>query len=401
MTTPASAADIGILSACAFLGNIGASLTGFGQAIIFLFIWQIVELAGYNGDFSTAVFIQALSLFSMQPVVLWTAKVWIDANFAVLWLFVPITLISTPLGQMIGYLIPTNIVQAVAGILVILVACWELYSKRSLFVSICKRVEDESGDDGDKECLPQERKDQDQVINDAAAKNHEVRGNVPEAVDAAVSKDENKELDPESLFEKDADETISNSNKTEGNEHPSNTKKTISSVYTSLAVESNEISSSAAPQNDNTTTETTEEFKIGLNKATFVTVLAGGLSGFLGGMVAIRGPPLIFYFLHPPHPISFNKRSQRATGVVIMFCNVLMREIYYLVDTFSSSDSEKIGFVKDDWRLYLSVIVCSIAGGLIGSKLFVYIKDSQTTIRGILAVFLLLCGVSLLFSAFA
>ncbi len=84
-----------------------------------------------------------------------------------------------------------------------------------------------------------------------------------------------------------------------------------------------------------------------------------------------------------------------------MFCNVLMRMIFYLVNTFSSTSSGKMGFVKEDWRLYLSVIVCSIAGGLVGSKMFEYLKDSKDTIRGILAVFLLMCGISLLFSAFA
>lgn len=78
-----------------------------------------------------------------------------------------------------------------------------------------------------------------------------------------------------------------------------------------------------------------------------------------------------------------------------------MRMIFYLVNTFSLTSSSKMGFVKEDWRLYLSVIVCSIAGGLVGSKMFEYLKDSKDTIRGILAVFLLLCGISLLFSAFA
>ena len=115
--------------------------------------------------------------------------------------------------------------------------------------------------------------------------------------------------------------------------------------------------------------------------------------------MAIRGPPLIFYFLHPPHPVSFNKNSQRATGVVIMFTNVVMRQIFYLVETFRP-DSTKIGYEKDDWPLYLSVIICSVIGGLVGSKMFEYVKDSKDTIRGILAVFLVLCGVSLLFSAF-
>ena len=137
-----------------------------------------------------------------------------------------------------------------------------------------------------------------------------------------------------------------------------------------------------------------------MNKATIYTLIAGGASGFLGGMVAIRGPPLIFYFLHPPHPVTFNKNSSRATGVVIMFFNVLMREIFYLVNTFTDDLNNKIGYQKEDWRLYLSVVICSIAGGLVGSKMFEYLKDSRDTIRGILSIFLFMCGVSLLFSAF-
>lgn len=147
-----------------------------------------------------------------------------------------------------------------------------------------------------------------------------------------------------------------------------------------------------------------DEFKIGANVATFSTLIAGGASGFLGGMVAIRGPPLIFYFLHPPHPISFNKTSQRATATVITFFNVCMRQIFYLVDTFVSSSSASEGgkhlYQKEDWKMYLSVIICSIAGAMVGNKLFELLKDSKDTIRGILSVFLLMCGVSLLFSAF-
>jgi len=51
-----------------------------------------------------------------------------------------------------------------------------------------------------------------------------------------------------------------------------------------------------------------------------------------------------------------------------MFCNVLMRMIFYLINTFSVNSLGKIGFVEEDWRLYLSVIVCSIAGGLLEAK---------------------------------
>ena len=62
-----SNATIAVLSSCGFFGNFGAALTGFGEAIIFLFIWQVVYLAGYDDtDFKFAIFIQCLSLFSVQ-----------------------------------------------------------------------------------------------------------------------------------------------------------------------------------------------------------------------------------------------------------------------------------------------------------------------------------------------
>lgn len=59
--------DIVILSLSAFIGNVGVAVTGFGMAILYLFVWQIATLAGYDGaDFKYAVFIQALALFSAQ-----------------------------------------------------------------------------------------------------------------------------------------------------------------------------------------------------------------------------------------------------------------------------------------------------------------------------------------------
>ena len=47
------------------------------------------------------------------------------------------------------------------------------------------------------------------------------------------------------------------------------------------------------------------------------------------------------------------------------------------------------------------MIVCSIAGGLVGTKWFEYLKDSKDTIRGIFGSIIASLGVSLLFSAFA
>eukprot|EP00957_Ditylum_brightwellii_P147651 11244002-Ditylum_brightwellii.AAC.1 len=55
-------ADISLLSTILSRDNRSLPHTGFGQAIR-----QIVELVGYDGDFKSAIFIQA-PLFSMQPL---------------------------------------------------------------------------------------------------------------------------------------------------------------------------------------------------------------------------------------------------------------------------------------------------------------------------------------------
>ena len=128
------------------------------------------------------------------------------------------------------------------------------------------------------------------------------------------------------------------------------------------------------------------------------TLVAGSGSGFLGGLCGIRGPPVILYFLHPPKPIKFNKKEQRATGALITATNVAMRVTYYFVETFAL---QKDSFFKSsDWYLYVCVILCSVGGVLVGSHLFDKMKDSRNNIRMILSIFLLLCGVSLLLSAF-
>ena len=67
--------DVVLLSLAAFLGNVGVSLTGFGMAIIFIFVWQIAVLLGYDSNFKYAVYIQALSLFSVQPLLLYKTRI--------------------------------------------------------------------------------------------------------------------------------------------------------------------------------------------------------------------------------------------------------------------------------------------------------------------------------------
>ncbi|EJK64898.1 hypothetical protein THAOC_14314 [Thalassiosira oceanica] len=267
----ATVEDIVLLSCCGFAGNIGAAVTGFGQAIIYLFVWQIVELAGYSGDFKYAVFVQSLSLFSMQPLLLYKANVVGNAYRRILLLFVPITLITTPLGQLLSDSVPTAIVQAVAGALVTFVACFELYRKRKWFMSVCQR-ENNSHDGG--------------------------------AMETSAADEANEEK------EEKCDVGEDNVAENCGEADPEDKPNDIESTNNNSGAQANQLSINE---------QAADELRIGLNKATFWTLIAGGASGFLGGMVAIRGPPLIFYFLHPPKPVTFNKSSQRATGVVIMF----------------------------------------------------------------------------------
>lgn len=480
----ATTADIILLSACAFLGNIGKAVTGFGMAITFLFVWNIVDLAGYNGDFKYAVFIQSLSLISVQPLALYNASVIKNSYRSILLAFIPITLISTPLGQLLSEYVPTKTVQAVAGALVGFVAIWEMYDKRNFFLKLCgkgTKEEEGSGGGGAKDNTRESGNDnKDDVVENVLSNDDDVESSVPKQpedvkaqiagrgrisalhgeerkpsiidlapksirfkpevlvastieVDDFASKEgrltasssENNDsaggvlksgsqlrfsVDGEDEEEKAENDTGGSTTKKNNVESGDDNIKPDNVATTAISINNNNNTPSSsnikAAGDDVFATKTSkdvendnkQEFKVGPNTATFVTLLAGGASGFLGGLVAIRGPPLIFYFLHPPHPVSFNKNTQRATATTITFFNVGMRQAFYVYNTFA--EPNQIGYRKEEWRLYLSVIAVSLAGAMVGNKIFAMLKDSKDTIRAILSVFLLLSATGLLFSAF-
>ena len=64
--TMVSFVDVAVLSCCAFFGNMGVAVTGFGMAIIYLLLFQLAAViqaadAADGQGFKYAVFIQALS----------------------------------------------------------------------------------------------------------------------------------------------------------------------------------------------------------------------------------------------------------------------------------------------------------------------------------------------------
>lgn len=71
--------------------------------------------------------------FPQQPLLLWKAGVREHASRRMLMYFIPITIISTPLGQMVGDRVSTDLVEAIGGVLVTFVAVFEMYQKRELF----------------------------------------------------------------------------------------------------------------------------------------------------------------------------------------------------------------------------------------------------------------------------
>ena len=82
------------------------------------------------------------------------------------------------------------------------------------------------------------------------------------------------------------------------------------------------------------------------------------LSGFLGGLCGIRGPPIMLFFLHAGHfGLVFTKASQRATGAAITFCNVATRVLFYAI---ASADSSSSRFDGDDYPMYISIATCSL-----------------------------------------
>ena len=124
--------DVALLSICTFFGNIGVAVTGFGMAIVYLFIWQICVLCGFVSDMKFAVFIQAIALMCAQPMLLWKAKMREHCTRELLQLFLPITVIATPLGQIAGAKASTDNVKVIGGVIVTAMAMFEIYRNRKL-----------------------------------------------------------------------------------------------------------------------------------------------------------------------------------------------------------------------------------------------------------------------------
>ena len=124
-----------VLALAAFIGNAGVSVTGFGMAIVYWLVVQLADACGYSVEARYAIFLQSLSLLAAQPMLLRNARPRKYATPELMRLFVPVTVISTPLGQLVGDYVNVKALQLIAGILVLGVGLGEMYANRALIAS--------------------------------------------------------------------------------------------------------------------------------------------------------------------------------------------------------------------------------------------------------------------------
>lgn len=108
----------------------------------------------------------------------------------------------------------------------------------------------------------------------------------------------------------------------------------------------------------------------------------------------MRGPPLMIFFLQFPFP----KYEARAVGAVLLFLNMALRMLYYMLQDyfFTESGAVHAATVKwfywhSSWHLYVGVVLAGVLGVPIGD--WVHHRIDQSKFRFALAVILAASGI--------
>ena len=121
--------------------------------------------------------------------------------------------------------------------------------------------------------------------------------------------------------------------------------------------------------------------------------LAGFVSGFLGGLISVRGPPLILYFFVYEYP-----RSQiKANGAAIAAVNLLVRVITYSSRSPPAEYPHKSWFAEEEVVLYVVLAVCSLIAAPIGLYLSRYLN--RGSYKAALAVLLIVNGITMIITS--
>lgn len=333
--------------------------------------------------------------------------------------FLPISVVTTPLGQLTGERISTTAVESVGGILVTIMAVIELYQKRTSFLEWCAKIWQRIScastgglPAGSYPTLQVDCATSVAPIEPAVEVKETIKG-TPETVQEPTcdSSDDESPVDIRGswaqLFSPSSQLPCSRSELVDSSMDEAAFSTSLGELDDS-SMDDDPMGAEAILW----TTSATVDLEVETNDITFeevtrrrdplsswaksYTIVVGATSGFLGGLCGIRGPPVILYFLYPP--VYFDKHQQRATAVCMSASNVVMRVLYYLFDVLVLKRTNY--FDRSDWGLYLVIVICSLWGCYVGSELFGHLSGSRDTIRSVLAVLLLLCGLSLMISSF-
>ena len=117
------------------------------------------------------------------------------------------------------------------------------------------------------------------------------------------------------------------------------------------------------------------------------------LSGFTGGLIGVRGPPLIIFFFI----WEYAKPEVRANGTVIATVNTMVRIITYMVKGTPDEYPYDAWFVMEDLYLYLAVAVTSLIAAPIGIYFTRYLNRSGYKIA--LTMLLIINGITMITTA--
>lgn len=116
-------------------------------------------------------------------------------------------------------------------------------------------------------------------------------------------------------------------------------------------------------------------------------LLAGFASGLLGGLIGVRGPPLIIFFFFFEYP----KGQIKANGTIVTTTNVI-RVVTYIVRSPPASYPSKNWFTMEDKYLYIFVSIIGVLGAPVGLWLSKHIN--QARFKMVLACILIINGVT-------
>ena len=340
---------------CSFVANAGVAITGYGMALIFVTVYTVGELsAGFDYDgcsqqdqedsqevnlcgIKYAVFLQSLSLVGSMPMLLFAADAFRNSNPALLETLIPITLISTPLGQYCQTRISASWIKVVVGTVVVLVVLYKIV----LDILAASRQ--------------RRRKEQEQ--QEKLTGNEICGTEANEATTLLENGSKSTAITPDNT-------TAGNSNSEDGYYHG-----------------------------------------FSVVKIRLWGISLGGSSGFLGGLIGMRGPPLMIFFLAFPFP----KSETRAVGAIMLCLNMILRIGYYIVSdvvvAVSQNTSDHTGshnaidkngghhrwFFREEWVLYAVVIVSGTVAVFVGD--WVHHKLDQHTFQRALALLLVATGI--------